>query len=464
MSRKDREKRRERKIEYTSSKQRVKDQQTGFTPTAFKLPKGMELFKVEKAGNKRINIIPYIVGKGNPYAEEGKVHYERTYFVHRGVGPNNESLACLNKNFGKKCPICDHRARLANSPDSDEDLIKTLKPKERQLFIVQDIDDLEKGLQIMETSHYKGFGELLHNKIDADDEDEYINFFHLEDGLTLKVTYIEDSYQGRKFLAPSNIEMKVRKKQLDPDILDEAPCLDDLIIKMDYDEMKKKFLEVGDDDDEKDKEKERRKKKSRKDDEDDDEDADDDDDDKDDDAGSGDDDDTDDDETDSDDDDDADDNDKKKSSKKSKKASDDDEDDEDDEDDDGDEEAPSVKVGDTVTFEYKDKKRKGVVEKVNTKNSLAHVRSEGRSDPYIVALDELKVVGAKKAKEEDEDEDEDDTPKSKSQKTSKDGTKKPSKSSDDDDDDDEDEEEEKPKKSKSKKKKDDDDDDVDWDD
>lgn len=241
-TRKQKEKRERR---YTDAKKRAEEHDSGFQPTSFSVPEGVELFRWKKAGIYRLDIIPFIAGKGNPYADEGEVHWERTYYVHRGIGAEENSYACLRRTFGKPCPVCEHVAKLRADPSSDDKLIQGLREKERQLFLVLDHSDRDKGVQILETSHYMGFGEMLDKKIKAsDEEDGYANFFHLEDGMTLKVNVEEDSFAGRTYMKPTNIEMVRRKEPLDDSLLDEVPCLDDIITELSYKELKKIFLQI----------------------------------------------------------------------------------------------------------------------------------------------------------------------------------------------------------------------------
>lgn len=232
-----------RQIRYTSAKERAEKHESGFEPTSLVRPEGKEFFKFKRAGVYRIDVIPYIVGKGNPWADEGMCHYERTYWVHRGIGADSQTYCCLKKTFGKKCPICEEVARMKRDPGADRDAIKELEPKERQLWNVIDLNDSGKGVQLLDQSHFL-FGKAIDNKIkDADEEDNYANFAHLEDGLTLKLSVVEESFGGRSFYKVVNVEMKPRKKAYGEDILDDAICLDECLKELEYDELKTIFLQ-----------------------------------------------------------------------------------------------------------------------------------------------------------------------------------------------------------------------------
>lgn len=457
-------KREKRKIRYSSTKERLDKHDAGFMPKTFKLPKGVQFFKFRKAGLYKLDIIPFVAGENNPYAEPGDIHWERTYWGHK-LG--RDMHLCPRKSKNKnKCAGCDEEAKMGQDPDHDKELRKSMMPKERQLFYIRDHAELDKGIQIHEASHYNGLGEAIDAKLklDKDDEMGYKNFFHLDGGFVLKVSVEEESSPMGKFFKPTAIEMLPRKKALEESLLDDLESLDDLLIELDYKEMKE-LISLGgesdeDEDDEEDKEDEDtppKKKRKSKDEDDEDDDSD---------------------EEDSDDEEDEDDDDDvptKKGSGKSggskKKPEPDDEDDEEDEDEDDSEvlEAEYEK-GDKVSFEYRDETHVGVIIKVDELNELYHVKCKDRDKPYNIGFgdDSLEKAKAKKPKDEDEDDDEeeeeeDEAPpkKKKSSKKSKDEDDEEEEEDDEDDDipfedeeddeDDEDEDEAPPPKKKKKK-------------
>jgi hypothetical protein len=239
-----RDKRTARKISYTSPKARIAEKEKGWTPTAFRIPEGYETFKFTKEKTYRLTIAPFIAGQGNPFADEGQVHYERTYYVHGDVGPNENTYCCLNKTFNKPCPICEQAATMRRAGTLDDDTKKALREKERQLWWVKDHDEKDKGWRLLECAHYgkgTGFGEMLDNKLDAAAEDSpYLNFFHLGmDGMTLVVKTKQDSFQGRTFYKPSNMELEPRRPAdaVPETVLDELPSLDGLPIELTYEEL-----------------------------------------------------------------------------------------------------------------------------------------------------------------------------------------------------------------------------------
>lgn len=398
-----------------------------FERTTLNVPDGCTFFKPKKAGVYRLDIIPYeVTEKGNPNAEPGVLHYERTFYVHRGVGANNESYVCPAKTSGKKCPICEHRAKLAKDPDTDEELIRTLSPKKRQLFNVIPLDGDSAGdVQVWDESYHL-FGKHLVRKIneaDEEDQDKFDKFHDPENGLTLRVGVSEESGAGYSYYDASNIEFKERKKSYDEDIVDKAYNLDEMIREPSYAELKKVFLQEEAEDEEDDE------------DEDDTEEAEDEDEDEDEPKAKS--------------------KSKAKKSVKKSKTKDEDEDedddeeeqeeDEDEEDDeevdeadeesdeeeDEDEDDSDVTVGSTVKFKYRGEWHTGKVKRV--RNGLCHVKCSDRNDPYIVDPDDCKIVEAEEEEEE--------KPKSKKDKKSTKSKAKTKSKDDEDEEEDEDEDE-----------------------
>lgn len=386
---KDKKQKAKSKIVYSNARKVAEKQATqgGGRNLAVKLPDGVEAYKFKKGINK-FDVLPYRVGAGNPACDEGMVHYERTYFAHANVGPENKLVCCPAQTFGKKCPICAYSAKLMRQGKLDEETRNALRTKTRQLFCFRDHDDGKK-LKIQDGSFYRGFGEVLQDKLMAvEDDHPYSHFHSLEDGMQLSVMCKEVALPGGKFNQPSNIEMVPRKTQLDDSVLDDVPCLDDLLICLDYDALEEMFQggETGAD------AKPADEKKKDKDDEDEDED-----------------------------------DDEKPAKSKSKGKKKVEEEDEDDDDDSGDDEESEIEVGDTVTFFSKTKKKKQTGKVVKLKDDTAQVKGNGWQE--AVDVDELTKVEPDDDEDTDEEDDDDDEPVGK-----KKGKGKPSKDDDDDDD------------------------------
>jgi len=240
-------KRRKRRREKVSARRAVEQSRVGGGSLYLKIPSGLGVFQV-KSGRFRFDFMSYTVGKGNPSADEGQDFYERTFWIHKGIGPDNEWHLCASKTLKKKCPVCEYRARLASSPDSDPDLELALAPKKRQLWLVKDLANADQGFQLWEYS-FHSFGRDLYQKIDAaEDEDNYEFFADPEEGMTVRAAFAQ-SDRG-KWQDLVDIEFRPRKVQYEEDLISEMPCLDEMLVETPYDRLKSLLLEADEEDDE----------------------------------------------------------------------------------------------------------------------------------------------------------------------------------------------------------------------
>jgi hypothetical protein len=396
----------EKKRRYGSARERADKKSVSERGPYLKIPPGTKMFQ-PKEGTMLIDILPYKTGKGNPCIEDGKpgfVYFERTYYVHRGIGANNEMWLCPRKTSKKRCPVCEARERLVRKgKDSDEDLIRDLAPKERQLFNVRDLKAPDKGIQLWDISFHL-FGKALDARIrSADEEDEEAwNLFYTGEGNKyLKVTFEEDTYGGRSFPKTSTIDFRDRKEAIDEDeILEETHCLDELLVESDYDKMKKAFLQTTEEDDEEEDEDEE--------------------------------------EGDEDEEEDEDEDDKPKSKKKAKsKKEEEDEDEDEEEDEDEDEEED-----DDDEDEDEDEDEEEEDEKPSKKSKLKSKKSKSKEDDDEEEEDEDEDEDEEEEDEDeddDEEEEDDEPPKKKSKTTTK---SKKSKDEDEDEEEEEDDEDE----------------------
>ena len=229
-----------------SAKAWAKKQKTGSGFTSFDIPEGVELMRIKSDCSKRLDILSYRVGKGNPNEDQGTLHFERTFWVHR-LGPDNRRYVCPAMTANKPCPVCEYRAKLRRDPDADDELKKSLSPSQRQIWLVYDLEEMDKGVQLLEYSYHQ-FGRQIKAELDnADEDDEYEFFSDLEDGLTVRVAFEENKPFG--FEAVS-VNFKKRRKQYDASLADELPCLDDLIKIEPYDKLKAILLQTEGEEDE----------------------------------------------------------------------------------------------------------------------------------------------------------------------------------------------------------------------
>ena len=96
-----------------------------------KLPPKQKLWRPEAAGVVLIDILPYVVGPGNPYADAGQLFYERTFYIYTDMGPNRERCIAPSKTWKQRDPVAEYRQHIAfrvlaiqdDFPDSPADTV-----------------------------------------------------------------------------------------------------------------------------------------------------------------------------------------------------------------------------------------------------------------------------------------------------------------------------------------------------
>lgn len=226
----------------STARRRAETHSAGYTSTCVKLPEGMKFYN-PKPGVHKIDIVSFIAKDGNPCADAGEEHFERTYYNYRSVGIDEKSYVCSSKTFGKRDYIQEVRAAEAKKTEPDMDLLKSLEPKERQLFLVYDHEEEEAGLKLWEIS-YHNFGKLLDSRIKTSNEDDGWDLFYLndEDGMTLRITVSEEKMGKVNFNKITAIDFLPRKEGLPAKIADHGLTPDDMIVETPYEELKKIYL------------------------------------------------------------------------------------------------------------------------------------------------------------------------------------------------------------------------------
>src|SRR3990167_2086908 len=218
------------------------DEHQSFDRTAIQIPEGFQTFKVASAGNRKLDFYPYIVGQGNKWCDPGLLHYERTYFVHFGIGPNQGAYVCPARLHPtpQRCPICEY----ANSPQCDKETNKKLQAKERQLWLVKDLGEPQKGIQIWDYSYHL-FGKQLRNCFTLSPiELNYKNFTAPWDPKTLLVGFVEKPTGfGKPCYEAANFIFMPRAKLTKAEV-QALPCLDDLVLIKPYNELKEIFFQT----------------------------------------------------------------------------------------------------------------------------------------------------------------------------------------------------------------------------
>jgi len=236
------------------------------------IPDKWMMYKEEADTTVKMDILPYIVNDVELHPEgknmEDDVWYRFPYLIHRNIGPSKAAVLCPGT-IGRPCPICDKRKEIFDDPDLDNKMAGKLKQSPRSLFIIKiinDGNDKNKGKQfIWDVSDFCFFDqvdtELEHG------EEEWNDFACLEGGYTLKVRILEDSFDTTKFPKADRIDFIERSKDYPESILDDLPCLDDVIIPniKTYEEIEAilEGMHDGDDDTDDEEDDEKPKKSSR---------------------------------------------------------------------------------------------------------------------------------------------------------------------------------------------------------
>lgn len=203
------------------------------------LPEGVKQFEVKADGVYRLRFSSYRVTNGNPYAKPGSLYYERTFYTHRNVGPNQDVYLCPAKNANQPCAICTYgnkayrEAGLIRNQDEAKiakTAAKAWYAKQRQLWWVLDLDNIRDGWQVWDYSSFL-FGDILNERIkNSDPEDDgYEYFADPYDGMDLKVAFKEENGGGYKFYETTSIDFKKWPKPMDMANVNAMPSLDDML-------------------------------------------------------------------------------------------------------------------------------------------------------------------------------------------------------------------------------------------
>jgi hypothetical protein len=218
--------REKRELRYVDARAAAAKASAGYIPASIKIPDGCKFKTFNKEGSFDIDILPYIVGKGNPEADKDYVWWRRFYYIHRGLGANpKKQWVCPAETFGKKCAVCAYNNR---ENKRGTDAFKELAPKHREVMAFRMAEGNDPTIYIYEDSYYFGLGELIDKLITTSKEKKgYKTFYYLADGKSVTVGAAKNN---RGFVVPSSVDFDAREEDLPEDLIDSVPCLDDLIV------------------------------------------------------------------------------------------------------------------------------------------------------------------------------------------------------------------------------------------
>jgi hypothetical protein len=227
----------------------------GSKATYLALPKNVKLFAAERGKTYRLIFIPWIAGKGNVVGKPGTYVTNRYLHVHKMVGPNDEAHICPQKTWGKPCAVCRKFQQLRPTTKGNKtawDGIKDMQPKDREVFLIHDLDGEKNNLQFWEESCYL-FGNFLRQKISR--KESYRLFADFTKGKVVEVLGVEKKMGNGSCTEFSSIEFEDRTdtkgNPLDLEhIFDlaEKICVDDCVRETPNEQLKKLMGENVDED------------------------------------------------------------------------------------------------------------------------------------------------------------------------------------------------------------------------
>lgn len=197
-------------------------------------------------GINKIEILPYtpksnkhpLLAKG--LLKKGDPDYNLDIFVHRNIGANQSTVVCPKRNYGQQCPICEEADRLWNGGDKDN--AKKLFAQRRVFYNVINTVEQDKGVQLYEAAP-KTFQDKLEAAQNAADSDPDIQeiaprafFADSNNGLSVKITGAQSTFNNNKFIDVSSVVLSPRKMDVTP-FLDKVAQLEDFITVKTYDEL-----------------------------------------------------------------------------------------------------------------------------------------------------------------------------------------------------------------------------------
>lgn len=235
------------KVGANAHKQKTTGAQYGY----LSLPKGVQMFKEQPKDRPRLDFIPYTVSDPKhpdrdddlEIATPGDLWYKRPFWVHRNIGAEDDSAVCPTTS-GNRCPVCEFRSqRIKEGASYQDDDVKALRAKLRNLYVVIPIDhkEYEEEPHIWDISQYL-FQDKLNDELEEDEN--YQAFPDLEEGLTLRLRFSEEKLGSNTFASTSRIDFEERKEGYDDSILDKAPDLDQVLSIKSYKQLEALFYEL----------------------------------------------------------------------------------------------------------------------------------------------------------------------------------------------------------------------------
>jgi len=227
--------------------------------------KDVKFFTVKKQEGRakalvKLDIMPYIVSSKNhpDYAKLKKSGIDEDYLIelwtHTFIGVKKDSFLCLDKMYGKPCPICEEMKRLYENGDKKK--AESLRPKHRVLYNVIDVLSDSKDIMLFETP-YAFFQKIMLDELHdyaAENAEGFPILADIEEGYTVSCKGTECTYEGKKYFEYDSFTFQKRKAYPES-ILKRTIPLDAILNVPTYEEVAASFFGNDSEDDEEEEEK-----------------------------------------------------------------------------------------------------------------------------------------------------------------------------------------------------------------
>lgn len=200
----------------------------------------------------KLDIIPFLIDTDvypNPNLGKGDIDYVYDFWLHRGIGLNDDSIICPKRTYGKPCPICEEAEGLKKK-GADEEKINALTPSHKVVYNVIDLNNPDDGIKLFMQSFalFQRDGWMQEKLIKEAEGEEIIYIADLENGRTIKCRAVKQKFKSNFYYKFTSIDFIKRKEAYDESILKETVPLGDIANILTYDEIHKIHFEIEDGD------------------------------------------------------------------------------------------------------------------------------------------------------------------------------------------------------------------------
>lgn len=212
---------------------------------------GITSFKPD-AGKLTFDIIPFLASGGIAFPLDLQKKPKKdtlvpmwAYYRHGNLGLEGKSIATCLRTFGETCPICEYLKQQQSNGDLNETERKALKDmfaKVRNIFVVRH----EGQTKVYDVSPY-----MFTDKINAKTAHypKYKNWGDPKNGFRLECIFVKKAMGTGSAIELSSIEFLEREKRIKDSVIEAAPRLDSLVVKLSAKKLKSMLPNGSEDDD-----------------------------------------------------------------------------------------------------------------------------------------------------------------------------------------------------------------------